>query len=132
MTYASLNNEDQTLIDGNDSVVIMNNLESIKGGRTLNVTGFTPTVIPAGHVIIKETATGDYKPMPISGTAYGSLPAGHTYAGINVATVLKARPFCGIMVRGTVNTVASPYTIASILTAVKAALPQVIFTDDTI
>jgi hypothetical protein len=132
MAYASLNNEGQMLIDGNDSIVIVNNFESIKGGRTLNVTGFAPTTIPAGHVIIKETATGDYKPMPISGTAYDALPSGHTYAGINVATVLKTRPFCGIMVRGTVNTVASPYTIASILSAVKTALPQVIFTNDTI
>jgi len=68
--------------------------------------------------------------MPISGTAYGSLPASHTYKGVLISTILTAKPFAGILVIGTVNKNASFYTIASVLTAVKAALPLIRFTQD--
>jgi len=111
-TTADLN-EDGNIIDtGNDSIVIVRHLDSIRGGRTLNVTGFTPKVINAGHLIIKETATGDYKPMPINGgaTAYAALPADHTYEGVLIASILTKRPFAAILTNGTVNPVASPFT----------------------
>ncbi|MDR2652257.1 MAG: hypothetical protein LBC68_08085 [Prevotellaceae bacterium] len=66
MSVANLINEKQEFITGNDNVVIVDNFQSIRGGRTLDVTGVIPNVINAGHVIIKETATGNYKPMPVS------------------------------------------------------------------
>jgi hypothetical protein len=66
MAVANLANESQEVITGNDNVVIVDNFQSIRGGRTLDVTGFTPEVINAGHVIIKETATKEYKPMPVT------------------------------------------------------------------
>lgn len=115
---------------GNDSIVIVKVLEAIPGGKTLDVTGFSPDVIPAGHLIIEETSTGVLKPMPISGANYGSLPASHTYKGVLISTILTAKPFAGILVRGTVNKNASFYGIASVLTAVKAALPLIRFTQD--
>lgn len=62
-----LNNEELRFDDGKDSVVIVDNFQSIRGGRSLNTTGFTPTYIRAGHVIIHETATNEYKPMPVNG-----------------------------------------------------------------
>lgn len=130
MATPNLNNTGQTITSGNDSIVIVDNFQSIRGGRSLDVTGFTPTVIQAGHVIIMETATKEYKPMPISGAAYGALPVGHTYAGILVNTILTVKPFAGIMVRGTVNPAAAPYTMTSILVAVKAALPLIDFRED--
>lgn len=203
-----------------DNIVIVDNLGSLPGGRTLDVTGFTPPVIKAGHVIIRETSGGSYKPMPATDTltsgvstlgtvvpgtgytngtyenvplsggsgsgalatvvvastvvstitityggsgyvvgdslgvpganaggtgsggsapvtavadtagAYGSLPSGHTYAGFNVSTQLTSKPFCGIMYRGTVNNLAAPYDMSSILAAVKTALPLIYFTTD--
>lgn len=115
---------------GNDSIVIVKVLEAIPGGKTLDVTGFSPDVIPAGHLIIEETSTGVLKPMPISGAAYAALPASHTYKGVLISTILTAKPFAGILVRGTVNQAASFYTISSVLTAVKAALPLIRFTQD--
>ncbi len=130
MAVANLANAATTVDTSKDSIVIVDNFQSIRGGRTLDVTGFTPEVIKAGHVIIKETATGEYKPMPISGSAYAALPAGHTYAGILISSILTARPMAGIMVRGTVNDVAGPYTISSILAAVKTALPLIDFRAD--
>jgi hypothetical protein len=168
-------------------------------------------VINAGHVIIKETATGNHKPMPVSadngiatlgtpaggsgytnGTysnvslqggsgsgatanitvgsgavtgvtpvnagknykagdtltaditggsgfsvtaatvasaAYETLPDGHTYAGILIASIPSKRPFAGILVRGTVNPAAAPFPMGSILSAVKTALPLIDFRD---
>lgn len=127
---ASLNNVGDTFDAANDSIVIVSNLETIPGGKTLDTTGFSPAVIPAGHLVIEETATGVLKPMPVSGTAYGSLPSGHTYKGVVVSSVLTAKPFVAVLARGSVNKNASKYAIASVLSAVKTALPLIRFTQD--
>lgn len=129
-TTANLNNTGNSFDTANDSIVIVSNLEVIPGGKTLDVTGFSPTVIPAGHVVIEETATGVLKPMPVSGANYGSLPSGHTYKGVVVSSVLTAKPFVSVLVRGTVNKNASKYGISSILSAVRTALPLIRFTQD--
>ena len=132
MAYANLNNDGMEVITGNDSIVIVENLESIRGGRTLDVTGFTPEVIKAGHVIIQSTANGEYKPMPLASgdAAYDALPANHVYAGILVSTVRTKKAFAGIMVRGTVNPNATPFSMTAILAAVKTALPLIQFRAD--
>jgi hypothetical protein len=129
-TTANLATKGPVYDAGNDTIVIVKVLEAIPGGKTLDVTSYTPDVIPAGHLIIKETSTGVLKPMPISGAEYAALPASHTYEGVLISTILKAKPFAGILVRGTVNKNASFYGIASVLTAVKSALPLVRFTQD--
>ena len=127
---ANLNNAGDNFDTGNDSIVIVINLETIPGGKTLDATGFAPAVIPAGHVVIEETATGFLKPMPVSGANYAALPANHTYKGIVVSSILTTKPFAGVMVRGSVNKNASKYGIASILSAVQTALPLIRFTKD--
>ena len=129
-TTASLNDTGDNFSSGKSSVVIMHNLENIPGGKTLDTTGFAPTVIPAGHLVIEETSTGVLKPMPVSGANYAALPASHTYKGVVVADVATAKPFVSVMVRGTVNKNASKYGISSILSAVKTALPLIRFTQD--
>jgi hypothetical protein len=114
MPTANLNNPTTATIDtGMESIVIVRNLDAVRGGRTLDVTGFTPTVIQAGHLIIKS-ATGVYKPMPVTmaggvATGYAALPASHTYEGVLIAGVLTAKPFAGILTQGTVNPLASPF-----------------------
>lgn len=225
MAVTQLNNNGYNVDTGKDSVVIVDNFQSIRGGRSLNVVGYAAPVIRAGHVIIKDGSTpAEYKPMPategntagvatfgtiVAGSAYtngtyenvplynvsgsnkgsgalatitvagnvvtavtktqggnnyaaadvlsansafiggtgtgfsipvatiadvagtyGSLPASHTYAGILINTVLTSKPMAGIMVRGTVNPVAAPFSMTSILTAVKAALPLIDFRED--
>lgn len=104
-TTADLSNQKNQVDVGFDSVTIIENLESIPGGKTLDVTGFAPEVIKAGHLVIKETATGILKPMPVNAgqTAYGTLTAGHTYFGVVGASILTAKPFASVIVRGTVN-----------------------------
>jgi hypothetical protein len=218
--YADLTNTSESIdTGGKDSIVIVDNFQSVRGGRTLDVTGFSPTVIRAGHVIIKETATGNFKPMPVKilgaililgtlkagsgytnngtyngvaltggsgagatanivvagnavtavtivnkgtgykagdilsaaaaniGTSgsgfeiavasvdtsingYDALPSGHTYAHINISSILTAKPFAGLLVRGTVNYAAAPYDMTSILSAVKTAMPLIDFRAD--
>lgn len=132
MATANLNQEAEQIISGNDNVVIVDNFQSIRGGRTLDVTGYTPKVLNAGHIIIRDTTEDEYKPMPVSAdnTAYAALPDGHEYAGVLIASILTAKPFAGIMVRGTVNPAAAPYPMDTILADVKAALPLIDFRKD--
>ena len=129
---ASLNNEEKFLHEGMDSIVIRQFIAGLKNGKTLDVTGYTPDVIKAGHVIIRDSVNDVYKPMPLNeqGTAYDSLPANHEYAGVLVGTVLKKRPMAGIMYAGEVNDVASPFSVDSIKSAMKTALPQLVFKHD--
>lgn len=126
-TTANLDNIKESVDTGNDSIVIVSNLETIPGGKTLDVTGFTPTVIKAGHLIIEVTATGVLKPAPVTGVAYDALPAGHTYKGVLIATILKTKPFAAVLVRGSVNKIASPYPV---LAAAETALVLIRFTKD--
>jgi hypothetical protein len=114
----------------NDGIIVVKNLEGIPGGRTLDVTGFAPEVIPEGHIVIEETATGVLKPMPVSGDAVGTLPGGHTYKGHVVSTTLTSKPFVGITIRGTINHAAMRYDVSSVLAALRTALPLITYMKD--
>jgi hypothetical protein len=63
MAVTNLANESITVDTGLDSITIRRDFAGVAGGASLDVTGFAPPVIRAGHVVIKETATGIYKPM---------------------------------------------------------------------
>lgn len=82
MATANLINEKEQVITGKDNIVIIDNLQSIRGGRTLDVSGYPYSVLKAGHVIIKD-GDGEYKPMPITGdgdiVSLGTLTAGSGY-----------------------------------------------------
>lgn len=142
MSTTNLSSTTTTISDGKDGLVVVNNYTSKRGGTSLDVAGFAPLNIRAGHVIIKETATGNFKPMPVfndpdSGFQYGPLPAGHTYAGHAVNTVLTAKAMVGVMYHGEINDLVIDaangiYDLASIKTALKAALPQMMYTGDNV
>ena len=122
----------EVLAFGEDSVVIRNYVAGIVGGKALDTTGYSQKYIKAGHVVIRDTATGTYKPMPLNtdGTAYATLPTSSEYAGFVISTVPTEEPLVGIMYAGEVNDEAVPYSVASIATAIKAALPQIAFLHD--
>lgn len=112
-----------------DHVVIVQMIECAPlGGRVLDVEGFKPETIRAGHVIIRSQE-GVYKPMPVNsaGTAYDSLPGSHTIVGVCYASIRRSKPSATIMVRGSVNEVASPYPVTE---EIKTALPLIRFTQD--
>lgn len=82
MATVNLTNPKEDLITGNDNIVIVDNFQSIRGGRTLDVTGYPYNVLHAGHVIIKS-AEGEYKPMPLTGdgniVSLGTIEGGSGY-----------------------------------------------------
>ena len=127
---ANLSKAGEVVGFGLDSVVIVNYVGGIPGGRTLDVTDFAPDTIKAGHIVIHSTVDETvYKPMPITsgGDAYAALPADFEYAGVVVNSVSKEAPFVGIMNHGTFNDVAAPYPLtAEIKAALKEAVPTLI------
>ncbi len=62
----NLGNEPIEVISDNDNIVIKRYDDGYEGGRTLDTTGYTKPTIPAGLVVIRETATGVAKPMPLN------------------------------------------------------------------
>lgn len=209
MAITSLNSPRETLVTGKDNVVIVDILETLRGGRSLDVTDHPFDYIHSGHVIIKDSS-GNYKPMPLvvagaivktgaltagsgytnngtytdvaltggsgsgakatvvvagnkvtevtitepgsgykvgdslgaaaadigedgtgfaiavaevdeADTTYDSLPGSHSYVGVLIATINKSRPFAGILVRGTVNEEAAPYSMSTIKAAFNTA-----------
>jgi len=98
MENANLVNDPITVDTGIDSIVIKENIEAIRGGKTLDVTGYTQPIIKAGHVVIMETSNEEYKPMPVSGSAYAALPAGHVYVGVMIASILTRNPQASILI----------------------------------
>lgn len=128
---ANLTEDRKGITFGNDGVVIRHYGANIIGGRTLDVTGFeNEEAIKCGHIIICETATNTYKPMPVQGGAYKALPEGHEYVGVLFATVPVKEPFAAIMYDGEVNDKACPYDVNSIKTALRTALPKLVFMHD--
>lgn len=154
----NLAKQNESILGGNDNIVIRKYIDGIEGGRDLDIAAFKAvagtSILHAGHVIIKTTSNGvtTYKPMPVKVQTeevnnenvpvtdadgnpvlvYDSLPSNHSYAGILVASIDAAIDGAGIMTRGKVNKSDSvmPYSITGILTALKAALPLIEFMED--
>jgi hypothetical protein len=89
MAVADLTNTGSGFMFGKDDIVIRDKFEEIRGGRTLDVTGYPETAIKAGHVIIQNGST--FKPMPVTGLGEiktlgtitgGSLYTDGTYEGV--------------------------------------------------
>lgn len=128
---ADITNGEKLYDSGLDSVVIRRYDAGIIGGRTLDVANFPDDVIKAGHAIIHETATDTYKPMPVEAGKYSTLPGGHTYAGILVASILTSKPFAAILTVGEVNEKAVAYEFTTaIKEAIVKVLPGIMFTHD--
>lgn len=129
MAQASLNSSPVQIDTSNDSIVIRKILLDIPGGKTLDVSGYTPTdgVLRAGHILIEQTSNKEVKPLDVSAGAYVALPTGHTYKGVLIATILKAKPQAAVMLGGDVNEVASPYPVPA---GAKTALTHILFTQD--
>lgn len=131
MPTLDLNKGKMTIGTTNDNIAIVQCLEcSPTGGRVLDVTGYSLPMIEAGHIIIKATSgEGAYKPMPINsdGKTYASLPSDHKIAGVLYSSINTSQPSASIMVRGSVNKVASPFAITE---EIEKALPLINFTKD--
>ena len=125
--YVDLERDSYLVDDGNDGKVIIRDLADVPGGRALDVSNWTPSVIKAGHIIKHNTVTGAYAPLGITGSnddTYASLEENEEYAGVLKVSVLKGKAFAAIMTMGEVNAAASPYAVTD---TIKAGLPQIKF-----
>lgn len=127
-----LSRQEREILSGMDSIVIRNYIAGIIGGCTLDMSSFKQGVIKAGHIVIRDTNSGTYKPMPVNsnGKAYESLPGSHEYVGVVVCSKPADEPFVGVMYAGEVNDVASPYPIDGIKDELKNQLPMLVFKHD--
>lgn len=97
--------------DFDDSIIIVQNDYDIPGGKVLDTTGFSDTYIVAGHGVIQEDGTDNYKPLPAGNDA--AIPVGHTAVGVVIATVLTSKPAVGVMQHGVVNNAATKYSLSA-------------------
>lgn len=131
MPIANLANEGTQIDTTFDEIIIKKLLIDIPGGKTLDTTGITDDVLKAGRVIIEQTSNKALKPLGITSGAYVDLPAGHTYKGILIATILLKRPFASVLLSGDVNKQAIiEYGLPAVPAAAMTALPNILFTED--
>jgi hypothetical protein len=122
MATANLNNSSSTVTTSNDGIIIVDNFQSIRGGRTLVVDAnvFSDQVIPSGHVIIKETATGDHKPMPVVNEPNGVATTSGLVAGTGYTNgTYENVPLQGGSGVGVLATVVVASTVVSTVTITK-------------
>jgi hypothetical protein len=124
MPTADLTREKIELNDGLDSIVVVQAISQIPGGRTLDVSGLAADVVSvkSGHVLVIDTKTKAVSPLAISDGAYVTLPTGKKYYGVLKASVLKRDPRAAIITAGQINVAASP---APVTDAIKAGLPHI-------
>lgn len=124
MATANLANTATTIDTGWDSIVIVDNSFSIRGGFSLDTTDFSPTIIRAGHPIIEKTSDGTLKPMPITTSAaddgiatLGTVVPGTGYANGTYENVPLKGSVTGT---GALATVVVASTVVSTVTITKA------------
>jgi len=130
MATSTLGRKSIELNDGFDSIVIVNALGDIPGGRTLDVSGLDSdtTVVRAGHILVQNTTTKEVSPLKITSGAYETLPTGCIYLGVLKASVLVSDPRAAILTIGQVNAAAAQTaTGAPVTDAIKTGLPNIQF-----
>lgn len=130
MAYSTLGRKSIEINDGLDSIVIVNALGDIPGGRTLDVSGVSSDtkVIRAGHILVQNTTTKEVSPLTITDGAYATLPSGSVYYGVLKASVLVSDPRAAILTVGQVNAAAAKAaTGAPVTDAIIAGLPHIQF-----
>lgn len=132
-TPASINKNDvRGMVTGIDSIVIKRVIDTKTGGATLTIDSseFDEKSISAGHIVIHNPSTNDYKPLGVLNGVLQSKPSGYEYYGIVIATTPADMPMVGVLTNGVVNFKAMKYDISSILPAVKQALTFIQFIED--
>lgn len=94
--------------EGLGGTPIKNYVHGIESGVVLDATGFADKYIYEGHGVIQETATGEYKPLPVDGV----IPVGHVLVGVVRSTTRTAKPATGVMTHGTINNNVTKYPMS--------------------
>lgn len=124
MAFVNLTKTHSNPTNGKDQIVIRKRLSFIDGGKSLDVTGVTEEALYAGHVIVKVTETGEYKPLGVSGENFAALGAGEEFVGVLGSSIMTDTAFATILTAGVVGELAMPYKLpTAVKTAFKAAIP---------
>lgn len=136
MAVTNLVTTDQVYNASKNSVFVMHYSYGLEGGRSLDMTGYTPDVLHTGHVIIRDTTTNDFKPMPVtgepfaSGSAYAALPADHEIIGLTIEDRATDLPMAPVIMGGKVNQTPESVVPYAYTDEIRAALPNINFSQD--
>jgi len=124
MAFVDLTKSTSNPTNGKDQVVIEKRLSFINGGRSLDVTGVTEEALYAGHIIVKDATTEEYKPLKIEGENFSPPIAGETIVGVLGDSILVNKAFATILTAGVLNEKALPFKLTTeVKAAFKEALP---------
>lgn len=130
MANGTLNVKTTQVVFGEDSVIIQKWIADIKGGRALDVTDITDSVLHAGHIIVTD-GKGTYKPLKVNSGTYETLDSSYKYAGVLYRSLLVSEPFAAIMTEGQVNEIAAKNAVGADVPAdFKTAFPLIEFVKD--
>ena len=118
-----------TTAGGFDKVVFESVIDTLAGGGTLEVTGYSNSdgIIPAGTMVGPKNASTGLHPIvtPDGDGTLPSTPIGFTHATIPL--VSAGNNVAGIVIEGVVRLAALPggAPVAGDITAMKAAMPKI-------
>lgn len=124
MPTSNLNREKIEINDGLDSIVVVQSLSEIPGGRTLDISALGEDVasVKSGHILVIDEKTKHVSPLAITDGSYAAVGEGKKVYGVLKCTVTKRDPRASIITAGQINVAASP---APVNDAIKAALPRI-------
>lgn len=124
MAFVDLTKERSNPTNGKDQVVIRKRLSFIDSGRSLDVTGVTEEALYAGHIIVQDTTTKEFKPLEVAGTDFSEPLVGQEIVGVLSSSIYTDTAFASILTAGVIGEGAMPYKLTTtVKTALKKALP---------
>ena len=125
--YQELDIKREEITFGLDSVVVRKFTNGVFGGVTLDISHYEDSNVVAGQVVITDGEV--YRPMPVKGDIYDTMPEGFHYFGV---IYRSSRVYVGVsvMTRGTVNKFRMPYNFEFIKDEFLKECPYIILASD--
>ena len=124
MAFVDLTRSKTNLTNGKDQIVIRKALSFIDGGRSLDVTGVTEEGLYAGHIIVKDDTTEEYKPLKVEGDNFSTPLEDEKIVGVLGSSIFTKTAFASILTAGVLGEKAMPYKLtADVKKLLKEALP---------
>lgn len=106
------------------SPVIQQIVSVIPSGATLDLSGWNEEIVKAGTLIVKDSTSGEYKPLGVTGSDYTAPDETAPLVGVLLYDISKTSPHGSILTAGQVNTALAPIKITKEL---AGKLPRIDF-----
>lgn len=106
-----------------DSVVVRKFENGLFDGVMLDLSYYDKSLVLAGQIVITDGNV--YRPMPIKGDMYDTMPEGFQFFGV-IYRSSKATDGVSIMTRGSINKYRAPYEFLAIMDEFTKACPFII------